>query len=455
MFRDLAFDPSILPFDHATTSWTILEEGQLYSLASTYVAEHLIHEDVMQSFHSYDLSTSNKTGRSSIEVDIALGRFYFRDTRGHVLFALLQSVGEPVGTDYGVKMMKSLVLFDLENNGTKRFVDFLQDLVDLNEATDENSFKIFNWNVRCSYWNQSVVSAARPLDSVVLPQVMKDKLMADILRFLDPKTRSFFAQHGIPYRRSYLFWGVPGSGKTSLIQAIAGHIKRNVCFLQPTHPDINDDSLRDAVQQAPKDSIIVLEDIDALFEKDRKAKTSTPLTFSGLLNALDGVGSPMGQIFVLTTNLRDQLDSALIRNGRVDMHVEFTNATVEQMQRMWTSFYPQAEDSAEEFGRALMTVLEGRELSTASLQHFFVAHMMSSAEEALASVGDVVEEIKLRESDAASSGAKDDSAADDKNSSGRTDEEAGSDVDGDESQANSVVHVHVHNAAWRKSKSKT
>jgi chaperone BCS1 len=252
-----------------------------------------------------------------------------------------------------------------------------------------------------------------------------------------------------------LFWGVPGSGKTSLIQAIAGHIKRNVCFLQPTHPDINDDSLRDAVQQAPKDSIIVLEDIDALFEKDRKAKTSTPLTFSGLLNALDGVGSPMGQIFVLTTNLRDQLDSALIRNGRVDMHVEFTNATVEQMQRMWTSFYPQAEDSAEEFGRALMTVLEGRELSTASLQHFFVAHMMSSAEEALASVGDVVEEIKLRESDAASSGAKDDSAADDKNSSGRTDEEAGSDVDGDESQANSVVHVHVHNAAWRKSKSKT
>ena len=122
-------------------------------------------------------------------------------------------------------------------------------------------------------------------------------------------------------RRSYLFYGLPGSGKTSLIQALAGHYDRSVCYVQPTHPDMTDDSLRAAVNNAPANSIIVFEDIDALFGKQREAKiASSPLTFSGLLNSLDGIGHPRGQLFILTTNFRDQLDQALIRNGRVDLH---------------------------------------------------------------------------------------------------------------------------------------
>jgi chaperone BCS1 len=64
------------------------------------------------------------------------------------------------------------------------------------------------------------------------------------------------------------------------------------------------------------------------------------MTFSGLLNALDGIGNPDGQIFVLTTNFRDNLDSALIRNGRVDLHIEFTHATPEQMETIFSQFYP-------------------------------------------------------------------------------------------------------------------
>ncbi len=42
---------------------------------------------------------------------------------------------------------------------------------------------------------------------------------------------------------------------------------------------------------------MVIEDIDALFAKDRSAKNAkSPLSFSGLLNALDGVGAASGQV---------------------------------------------------------------------------------------------------------------------------------------------------------------
>ena len=87
--------------------------------------------------------------------------------------------------------------------------------------------------------------------------------------------------------------------------------------MQPTHPDMTDDSLQAAVSKLPDKTIVVFEDIDSLFDNARRGRVvQSKLTFSWLLNALDGVGGGShGQIFILTTNLRDQLDPALIRSG--------------------------------------------------------------------------------------------------------------------------------------------
>ncbi|KAJ1465255.1 hypothetical protein T484DRAFT_1648427, partial [Baffinella frigidus] len=69
----------------------------------------------------------------------------------------------------------------------------------------------------------------------------------------------FYTSHGIPYKRAYLFHGVPGAGKTSFLQALAGKYRRNLCILQPTDPKFTDEKLQTAVQDAPNRSIIVLE----------------------------------------------------------------------------------------------------------------------------------------------------------------------------------------------------
>merc|ERR1712233_61909 len=128
----------------------------------------------------------------------------------------------------------------------------------------------------------------------------------------------------------------------------------NLCFVQPSHPKMTDESFKSCIQRAPTNSLIVLEDIDALFNKDRSKKNvNCPLTFSGLLNGLDGVGNPDGQIFIMTTNYVDRLDTALIRSGRVDIHCQFPLATDEQLRKMFLLFYPESVDNASLFVRQI------------------------------------------------------------------------------------------------------
>merc|ERR1719382_2259988 len=130
-----------------------------------------------------------------------------------------------------------------------------------------------------------------------------------------------------------------------MIQALAGRFGRNLCYLSPTHPELTDDSLKSAIERVPDNAIVVLEDVDALFGKCREKKIQqSPLTFSGLLNALYGVGNHNGLVFVLTTNFKEQLDRALIRDGRVDLHVRFDYCTPDQMEKLFDNFYPPKAD---------------------------------------------------------------------------------------------------------------
>lgn len=67
--------------------------------------------------------------------------------------------------------------------------------------------------------------AGRPLGSVILPLVQgrgrEEELRDDVARFFSPEEARFYRARGMPHRRGYLLHGVPGSGKTSVIKAIA------------------------------------------------------------------------------------------------------------------------------------------------------------------------------------------------------------------------------------------
>lgn len=207
-----------------------------------------------------------------------------------------------------------------------------------------------------------MTKSARPLDSVVLDTDIAETLVKDIQSFQD--SGEWYMNKGVPYRRGYLLFGPPGTGKTSFVQAVAGALKLNLCYLNLSSGDIDDDGLNRLLSEAPERSIILLEDIDALFQK-RNQMYSSGLSFSGFLNALDGVRSQEGQILFMTTNHKERLDPALLRPGRADVHVNLNLASEKQIKELFGRFFPEAdEDGRQRFANKVPVY----KLSMAKLQ---------------------------------------------------------------------------------------
>jgi len=217
----------------------------------------------------------------------------------------------------------------------------------------------------------------RPLDSVILERGVKERIAEDVKAFL--AARSWYLNRGIPYRRGYLLYGPPGTGKSSFIQALAGHLDFNIAILNVSERGVTDDRLNHLLLKVPPRTIVLLEDIDVAFVNRRKPDADgyagATVTFSGLLNALDGVASAEERIIFLTTNHVERLDEALIRPGRVDMTVRLGEATEYQIEQLWDRFYADL-DAGGRAKRRFMTKANELGLvdsvSTAELQGLFL-----------------------------------------------------------------------------------
>lgn len=181
----------------------------------------------------------------------------------------------------------------------------------------------------------------RPLGSVILDEGVKESIVADVRDFLS--RQQWYVDRGIPYRRGYLLFGPPGSGKSSFIQALAGELDFGVAMVNLSEMGMTDDKLAYLLTKLPKRCLLLLEDADAAFvnrrQRDADGYSGASVTFSGLLNALDGVAAGEERIAFLTTNHIDRLDPALIRPGRVDMMLRIGEATRYQAGQMWDRFY--------------------------------------------------------------------------------------------------------------------
>ncbi|KAI0091538.1 P-loop containing nucleoside triphosphate hydrolase protein [Irpex rosettiformis] len=217
-------------------------------------------------------------------------------------------------------------------------------------------------------WRHVASRPKRPMKSIVLDPGMKDLLLDDAKDFL--QSEEWYAERGIPFRRGYLLYGAPGSGKTSMIHSLAGELGLDVYIISLSRAGLDDTALSALISELPRRCIALMEDIDAAFhhgltrdlddESDKKeddgeehkkhdsdrekekASVSSPLsrvTLSGLLNALDGVGAQEGRILYATTNRYSALDPALCRPGRMDLHVEFRLASKYQARELFKCFY--------------------------------------------------------------------------------------------------------------------
>ncbi|GLT35418.1 hypothetical protein SLA2020_098720 [Shorea laevis] len=206
-----------------------------------------------------------------------------------------------------------------------------------------------NW---CGYqmrkWSEVDFEHPSTFDTLAMETKKKEQIKKDLIAF--SKGKGYYVKIGKAWKRGYLLYGPPGTGKSSMIAAMANLLHYDVYDLELTTIKDNTELKRLLIDTSNK-SIIVIEDIDCSLdltgqrekkkeeEKDKKEgetdvvkkikeeeKKESKVTLSGLLNSIDGLWSVCGEekIFVFTTNYKEKLDPALIRRGRMDLHIEMS-----------------------------------------------------------------------------------------------------------------------------------
>ncbi|KAF8399386.1 hypothetical protein HHK36_015250 [Tetracentron sinense] len=212
-----------------------------------------------------------------------------------------------------------------------------------------------NWHgYKKTVWSHVVFEHPASFQTLAMETKKKEEIVDDLITF--SKSKDYYAKIGKPWKRGYLLHGPPGTGKSTMIAAMANFLNYDVYDLELTAVKDNTE-LRKLLIETSSKSIIVIEDIDCSLdltgqrkkkkekdeeeekekdpirkqEKEEGSSKSSQVTLSGLLNFIDGLWSACGgeRLIIFTTNYVEKLDPALIRRGRMDKHIELSYCSFE------------------------------------------------------------------------------------------------------------------------------
>jgi len=228
---------------------------------------------------------------------------------------------------------------------------------------DQDKIFIYQYDEQSEGWDKYSDLSKRNIETIYLPSQQKENVLKDVENFLSPETKANYEKFGIPYHKTYCFYGPPGSGKTSLIHALCSSINKHVCIYRFSS-NTKDQNLAQALKWLPHNSVFVLEDIDCIMKNRDEVKGN--ITFSGLLNLLDGLSTMDCLVTFITTNYFIELDDAIKRPGRIDYILEFSYMNKEQIYQMLGIFYP---DEKLDFD-VIYNEIKGMKMTVSHLQKF-------------------------------------------------------------------------------------
>lgn len=269
------------------------------------------------------------------------------------------------GTSFGISCYKTLKIYSDDLDNIIRFINTAK-----RYCSRDHDDKVTTKILKDGCWTTLSKLAKRSWDTIYLDGSQLEDIKNDINNFVSEEEE--YIKLGIPYKRNYLFFGLPGTGKTSLIFTIASELDMGVGIIS-LGPSLNDSRLMEAISELDDNYILVLEDVDSLFIK--RERRATALSFSGLLNVLDGLGRKHRMITFMTTNFKERLDTALIRPGRIDYQMEFKNATPQQISLMFKNILPA---ESHKYLNKFLKRVEYYEFTTALLQKFLFENRKSN-----------------------------------------------------------------------------
>lgn len=170
----------------------------------------------------------------------------------------------------------------------------------------------------------------------ILPKGVLEDIEKDLSDFYANSKKYY--ERGVPYHRGYCLYGPPGTGKSSIINYLANKFNRTIYNI--TAGSLSSGDISQMLSKCSGNSIVTVEDIDCMYHGRLPTDKALP-AFNDILNAFDNICAPKGMLLIITTNLIEHLDSALLRPGRIDRKFELTYCTNHQIQELVKRYYPE------------------------------------------------------------------------------------------------------------------
>lgn len=269
-----------------------------------------------------------------------------------------------------VGMMDYVVYYEkltFKTNTKEIISTFIENIViDADKKTKQRDcIDIYTYECESS-WRFTATQKKRSLDTIYLDADIKTKLIDDVQRFINDRTT--YEKFGIPYKKSYLLLGPPGTGKTSMIYAIASYFDLNIGICKLSSEKI---TLNKAYKSIPKNTILLIEDIEYIFPTEFTDRSK--YNISELLNVLDGVMVKDQLITFMTSNKITDIPKVILRPGRIDEVITFKYANKQQIINIYKMFSKDivADDKLDEESVAFYNkVSKYKQLTPAILQKF-------------------------------------------------------------------------------------
>lgn len=251
----------------------------------------------------------------------------------------------------------------------KEFIDFCK----IEEDELKNKKDIY-YIYEDDCFNQYKVTINKNYDNTFLKK--------EINKLVKKSTKSFVSEHdkykrcGVPYKKGFLLYGIPRTGKSSLSYAIANEMGMRI-YMMP-HKTDNFEEFKKNIKKI-ENSVVVFEEIDCIkgFKKrdgkidscdlsgidmlldtlgvddsdnsdnnksngkqKKKGLTCTDYDLTKFyLEILDGYNYFHNCIIIMTTNHLEEIDPAIYRPGRIDHLIEFAHADQYQIKEIFKTFY--------------------------------------------------------------------------------------------------------------------